>query len=79
MPPPNLEKHFTLRAYLSKDNIYDLQSIQNGPRRYIATVVGGFIKGEGLEAELLPGGADWMSVCHLSFHQNGSMMLQPDS
>ena len=71
MPPPTLEKHFTLRAYLAKENIYDLQSIRSGPRRYIAAVVGGFLKSEGgLEAELLPGGADWMSVCHSSSSSN---------
>jgi hypothetical protein len=59
---PTLEKHSTMRAYLSKDNIYDLQAIRSGSRRHIAAVVGGFIKGEGLEAELLPSGADWMSI-----------------
>jgi hypothetical protein len=55
---PTLEKHSTMRAYISKDNIFDLQAIRSGLRRYIAAVVGGFIKGEGLEAELLPGGAN---------------------
>lgn len=60
---PNLEKRFTMRAYLSKDNILDLAAIRSGPRRIIAAVVGGFIKGEGLDAEIVPGGSDWMMVC----------------
>lgn len=64
--PPNLEHRFALRAYLSKDNICDLQAIRSGPRNYIAAITGGFLKGEGLDAELLPGGADWMSVRHVT-------------
>jgi hypothetical protein len=62
MAPPKLEKHFTMRIYLSKENIHDLGAMRNGPHRHIAAITRGFIKGEGLEAEILPGGADWVSV-----------------
>jgi hypothetical protein len=62
MAAPKLEKHFTMRIYLSEENIYDLGAMRNGPHRHIAAITRGFIKGEGLEAEILPGGADWVSV-----------------
>jgi len=62
MAAPKLEKHFTMRIYLSKENIYDLGAMRNGPHRHIAAITRGFIKGEGVEAEILPGGADWVSV-----------------
>ena len=63
MAVPKLEKHFTMRIYLCKENIYDLKAMRNGPHRHIAAITRGFIKGEGFEAEILPGGADWVSVC----------------
>ena len=63
MTAPKLEKRFTMRIYLSKENTHDLGAMRNGPRRYIAAITRGSIKGEGLEAEILPGGADWVSVC----------------
>lgn len=62
---PKLEKHFTMRIYLSKENIHDLEAIRNGPHRFIAAITRGSIKGEGLEAEILPGGVDWVMVCFL--------------
>jgi hypothetical protein len=65
MAAPKLEKHFTMRIYLSKENIHDLGAMRNGPHRHIAAITRGFIKGEGLEAEILPGGADWVSVCFI--------------
>lgn len=52
-----------MRIYLSKENTHSLGAMRNGPHRYIAAIAGGFIKGEGIEAEILPGGADWVSVC----------------
>ena len=63
MTPPKLEKRFTMRIFLSQENTHDLGAMRNGPRRYIAAITRGSIKGEGIEAELLPGGADWVSVC----------------
>ncbi|GAB7331739.1 hypothetical protein MBLNU13_g03711t1 [Cladosporium sp. NU13] len=62
MAPPKLEKRFTMRIYLSKDNTHDLGAMRNGPHRYIAAITRGSIKGEGFEAALLPGGADWVSL-----------------
>jgi hypothetical protein len=62
MAAPKLEKHFTMRINLSPEHVYDLKAVR-GPKRFIAAIAGGFIRGEGLEAEILPGGADWVSVC----------------
>ena len=62
MAAPKLEKHFTMRINLSPEHVYDLKAVR-GHNRFIAAIAGGFIKGEGLEAKILPGGADWVSVC----------------
>lgn len=64
MAVPKLEKHFTMRINLSPEHVYDLKSVR-GPNKLIAAIAGGFIRGEGIEAEILPGGADWVSVCFL--------------
>ena len=60
---PKLEKRFTMRGYTSKDATCDLKAMRSGPTRLIVPVVGGFIRGEGLEAEVLSGGGDWPLVC----------------
>ena len=60
---PKLEQRFTMRIYLSKGNTHGLGAMRNGPHRYIAAITSGFIKGEGVEGEILPGGADWVMVC----------------
>lgn len=52
-----------MRGYLSTENILDLKSIRSGPSRLIIPITGGFIKGPGVEAEILPSGADWPLVC----------------
>lgn len=58
--PPRLEQVFTLRAFLGKDNTLPLGSVKGGAHRYVVPVTGGFVSGSGLEAEILPGGADWL-------------------
>lgn len=57
---PKLEQVFTLRAFLGKDNILNFGSVKGGPHRIIVPVVGGFMSGSGIEATILPGGADWL-------------------
>lgn len=52
-----------MRINLSKENTHGLGAMRNGPHRHIAAITSGFIKGEGVEAEILPGGADWVMVC----------------
>jgi hypothetical protein len=59
---PRLERRFTMRGYTSSDGTCDLKAIQSGPTRLIVPVVGGFFKGEGVEAEVLSGGGDWPLV-----------------
>jgi len=60
---PKLEKTFTMRGYINKENTLDLKAIKTGPQRIIVPIVSGFVKGSGLDAEILPGGADWILVC----------------
>ena len=52
-----------MRGYTSKDATCDLKTMRSGPTRLIVPVVGGFIKGQGVEAEVLSGGGDWPLVC----------------
>jgi hypothetical protein len=59
---PHLEKRFTMRGYTSKDSTCDLKAMRGGPSRLIVPVTGGFIKGHGVDAEVLRGGGDWPLV-----------------
>jgi hypothetical protein len=59
---PHLEKRFTMRGYTSKDGTCDLKAMRGGPSRLIVPVTGGFIKGHGVDAEVLRGGGDWPLV-----------------
>jgi hypothetical protein len=60
---PKLDKRFTMRGYIARDGICDLKAIHGGSSRLIIPVTGGFVKGHGVEAEVLPGGGDWPLVC----------------
>jgi hypothetical protein len=57
---PKLEQVFTLRASLGKEDTLPLGSVKGGAHRFVVSVTGGFIKGSDLEAEILPGGGDWL-------------------
>jgi hypothetical protein len=57
---PKLEQVFTLRASLGKEDTLPLGSVKGGAHRIVVPVTGGFIKGSDLEAEILPGGGDWL-------------------
>jgi hypothetical protein len=59
---PHLEKRFTMRGYTSRDGTCDLKAMRSGPSRLIVPVTGGFIKGHGVDAEVLRGGGDWPLV-----------------
>jgi hypothetical protein len=60
---PKLEKRFTMRGYTAKNGTCDLKAMRSGPSRLIVPVTGGFIKGHGVDAEVLQGGGDWPLVC----------------
>ncbi|KAK7890391.1 hypothetical protein LTR67_008277 [Exophiala xenobiotica] len=57
---PKLEQVFAMRGYMSKENTVNLKEIKGGPVRIVVPITHGFIKGSGLEAEILPGGGDWI-------------------
>lgn len=57
---PKLEEVFVLRASLGKENTLPLGSVKGGAHRIVVPVTGGFIKGPGVEADILPGGGDWL-------------------
>ena len=59
---PRLEKAFTMRAFLSKEDLLALGSIKGGAHRYAAPVTHGFFKGSGIEAQIIQGGSDWLLV-----------------
>jgi hypothetical protein len=57
---PKLEPAFTLRAFLSKEDLLALGSIRGGPHRYAIPVTHGFLEGSGIKAQLVQGGSDWL-------------------
>jgi hypothetical protein len=59
---PQLEKAFTARANIEKESTVMVGPVSAGLVRVIARVKSGFIRGEGFEAEMLPGSGDWMLV-----------------
>lgn len=63
---PRLEKCFTMRGYMNKENSHNLGAIKAGPTRIMVPITHGYIEGSGLRAEITPGGADWILVCALS-------------
>lgn len=56
---PKLEQVFTLRAFIAKEGTLPLGSVKGGAHRLVVPVVGGFLSGSGLEAEILPSSGDW--------------------
>ncbi|KAK6432806.1 hypothetical protein LTR95_011023 [Oleoguttula sp. CCFEE 5521] len=60
---PTLEKAFDLRVFLDKDNTVPLGTIKGGPQRTYAPVApGGYLRGSGIDAEIIPKGADSVLV-----------------
>ena len=57
--PPSLEHVLTFRAIFAKEDLLRLGSTKGGAQRLVAPVNGGFLKGEGIDAELVQGGSDW--------------------
>ncbi|KAF5545948.1 sterol regulatory element-binding ECM22 [Fusarium mexicanum] len=57
---PSLEHVFTMRMYTSPDKALVIPEAKGNNHRIVAFLTHGHIKGSGLEAELLPGGADWI-------------------
>lgn len=59
---PNLEKCFTMRAYLGKSDTVTLETPDSPTKKVILPLESGWIQGSGLKAELMPGGSDWNTV-----------------
>lgn len=59
---PKLEKYFTLRAYISKNNTTNMKATRNGNIRNFIPITHGYLEGSGLKAELIPGGGDAIMV-----------------
>jgi hypothetical protein len=60
---PSLEHVFTMRLYTSPAKALVIPEAKGNNHRIIAFLTHGHIKGGGFEAELQPGGADWILVC----------------
>lgn len=60
--PPTLEHVMTFRAVLSKEYTLMLGPTKGNATRGAAPLIGGFLKGDGFIAELLPGGSDWPRI-----------------
>ena len=58
--PPQLEQVFVLRAFLGKDDLLNLGPVKGGAHRIVVPVTGGFVKGPGVDLDILPGGGDWL-------------------
>lgn len=59
---PSLEHVFTMRMYTSPDKALAIPEAKGNNHRIVAFLTHGNIEGSGFEAELLPGGADWILV-----------------
>ncbi|KAM0329713.1 hypothetical protein ACHAPQ_006631 [Fusarium lateritium] len=57
---PSLEHVFTMRLYTAPEKALVIPQAQSNAHRIIAFLTHGHVKGSGFEAELLPGGADWI-------------------
>ncbi|KAJ5279982.1 hypothetical protein N7478_005354 [Penicillium angulare] len=58
---PKLELCFKFRGYISKQNTVNLGSVKSGATRVVIPITHGFIEGKGLNAQVLPGGGDWIT------------------
>jgi hypothetical protein len=59
---PSLEHVFTMRLYTAPEKALVIPQAKSNAHRIIAFLTHGHVKGSGFEAELLPGGADWILV-----------------
>ncbi|KAH9209193.1 hypothetical protein DL95DRAFT_394595 [Leptodontidium sp. 2 PMI_412] len=59
---PRLEKCFTMCSYISVEDTLDLKTIRNGNRRTIVPITHGFITGSGLDATIIQGGSDRVTL-----------------
>ncbi|KAF5575812.1 sterol regulatory element-binding ECM22 [Fusarium pseudocircinatum] len=57
---PSLEHVFTMRMYTSPDKALVIPEAKGNNHRIVAFLTHGHIEGSGFEAQLLPGGADWI-------------------
>jgi hypothetical protein len=59
---PSLEHVFTMRLYTAPEKALVIPQAKSNAHRIIAFLTHGHVKGSDFEAELLPGGADWILV-----------------
>jgi hypothetical protein len=59
---PHLEKCFTIRGYISLQDMLDLKTVRNGTNRVIVPIIHGTVEGSGLKATITQGGSDSMTV-----------------
>jgi len=55
---PKLEKAFTLRAFLSEEDLLTFGAIEGGPHRYVVPVTHGYLEGSGIKAKLVQRSSD---------------------
>ncbi|PVH72835.1 hypothetical protein DL98DRAFT_432472 [Cadophora sp. DSE1049] len=51
-----------MRACISTKDTLDLKTIKNGNNRIIIPITHGFIEGSGLDATIVQGGSDWITL-----------------
>ncbi|KAI5364068.1 hypothetical protein Slin14017_G060320 [Septoria linicola] len=56
---PTLEHYFTMRAYFDRPNMLPVGKVKGGPQRTVVPLNTGWLRGNGTNAELLPGSGDW--------------------
>lgn len=62
---PSLEHVFTMRMYTSPSQALVIPEAKGSNHRIVAFLTHGSIKGSGISADLLPGGADWILVSEI--------------
>lgn len=55
---PKLELAFTMRSYVSIEQNVGIGAVKGGLLRSWSPITHGYIKGSGLDAQVLPGGGD---------------------
>lgn len=73
---PSLDHVFTMRMYTSPAKAVVIPEAKGKNHRIIAFLTHGNIKGSGFEAELQPGGADWILVCVVHNHEDFLMLIK---
>ena len=58
---PTLEQVLSIRIFRSKDDVLTFGSTKGNAQRFIQPLIGGYLRGDGINADFVQGGSDWVS------------------